>query len=37
MELTPQLVWQMFLTTGSVSAYLLYRQLLKYNSKGVLH
>ncbi|MDI9438895.1 MAG: YqzL family protein [Limnochordia bacterium] len=36
MELTPQVVWQMFLTTGSVSAYLLYRQLLEYY-QGVLH
>ena len=36
MDLTPQVVWQIFLTTGSVSAYLLYRQLLEYN-KGVFH
>src|SRR5690554_225899 len=35
-KLTPQVVWQMFRTTGSVSAYLLYRQLLAYN-KGLLH
>ncbi|NMA60607.1 MAG: YqzL family protein [Firmicutes bacterium] len=29
MHLTPQVVWQIFVTTGSVQAYLLYRQLLE--------
>lgn len=28
MTLTPQVVWQIFVSTGSISAYLLYRQLL---------
>jgi hypothetical protein len=28
MHLTPQVVWRIFLSTGSVHAYLLYRQLL---------
>ncbi|HHU62404.1 MAG: YqzL family protein [Bacillota bacterium] len=29
MILTPQVVWRIFITTGSVSAYLLYKQLLE--------
>ncbi len=36
MNLTPQIVWEIFVSTGSVSAYLLYRQLLEV-SKSVLH
>ncbi len=32
MHLTPQVVWQIFVTTGSVHAYLLYRQLLELPS-----
>lgn len=27
MSLTPEVVWRIFLATGSVGAYLLYRQL----------
>ncbi len=29
MILTPQIVWQIFVSTGSINAYLLYRQLLE--------
>ncbi|NMB01857.1 MAG: YqzL family protein [Firmicutes bacterium] len=36
MTLTPQVVWRIFVSTGSISAYLLYRQLLELNN-GLLH
>ncbi|MDI9440704.1 MAG: YqzL family protein [Firmicutes bacterium] len=29
MVLTPQIVWRIFVSTGSINAYLLYRQLLE--------
>jgi hypothetical protein len=29
MNLTPKVVWRIFVTTGSVNAYLLYRQLVE--------
>ncbi|NLY10416.1 MAG: YqzL family protein [Firmicutes bacterium] len=27
MNLTPEVVWRIFITTGSITAYLLYKQL----------
>lgn len=35
MNLTPQVVWQIFVTTGSISAYLLYRQLLELSQRAI--
>ncbi len=36
MNLTPEVVWKIFLTTGSVAAYLLYKQLTAI-TKQTLH
>ncbi|MGI6642080.1 MAG: YqzL family protein [Limnochordia bacterium] len=33
MSLTPKVVWRIFVTTGSINAYLLYRQLLELTNR----
>lgn len=35
MRLTPDIVWKIFLTTGSVAAYLLYKQLSALTSQAI--
>ncbi len=35
MDLTPQIVWRIFVATGSINAYLLYRQLLELTKNAL--
>lgn len=35
MNLTPQVVWRIFVTTGSINAYLLYKQLVELTKNAL--
>lgn len=35
MSLTPEVVWKIFLATGSIGAYLLYKQLTTFTIKNL--